>query len=60
MLYRTKDSMSDLVIADFGLSKIMNQSKFEGLMTTCGTPVIGNIIGNTFILKLNNDIANFY
>ena len=39
MLYRTKDKTSDLVIADFGLSKIMNQNTFDGLMTTCGTPV---------------------
>ncbi|KAJ3308512.1 hypothetical protein HDU76_003897, partial [Blyttiomyces sp. JEL0837] len=38
LLFKTKDSLSELVIADFGLSKIMDPSTFDGLMTTCGTP----------------------
>ncbi|KAJ3195399.1 hypothetical protein HK101_000366 [Irineochytrium annulatum] len=38
LLFRTKDSLSELVIADFGLSKIMDPETYDGLMTTCGTP----------------------
>ncbi|KAJ3020537.1 hypothetical protein HKX48_000674 [Thoreauomyces humboldtii] len=38
LLFKTKDSLKDLVIADFGLSRIVDEDKFEGLMTTCGTP----------------------
>ena len=38
MLYRSKDPDSELVIADFGLSKIMDAQKYSILMTTCGTP----------------------
>ncbi|KAI9336025.1 calcium/calmodulin-dependent protein kinase type I [Zopfochytrium polystomum] len=38
LLYRNKETLADLVIADFGLSKIMDANTFEGLMTTCGTP----------------------
>ncbi|KAJ3415986.1 hypothetical protein HDV05_003583 [Chytridiales sp. JEL 0842] len=38
LLFKTKDSLSQLVIADFGLSKMMDPTKFDGLMTTCGTP----------------------
>ncbi|KAI9006181.1 kinase-like domain-containing protein [Gaertneriomyces semiglobifer] len=38
LLFKSKQSLSDLVIADFGLSKIMDPDKFDGLMTTCGTP----------------------
>ncbi|KAJ3052362.1 hypothetical protein HK097_006457 [Rhizophlyctis rosea] len=38
LLFKTKESLSELVIADFGLSKIMDPEKFDGLMTTCGTP----------------------
>ncbi|KAJ3273029.1 hypothetical protein HK104_004349 [Borealophlyctis nickersoniae] len=38
LLFKNRESLSDLVIADFGLSKIMDPEKFDGLMTTCGTP----------------------
>ncbi|KAI8903459.1 putative calmodulin-dependent protein kinase type 1 [Powellomyces hirtus] len=38
LLFKTKESLKDLVIADFGLSRIVDEDKFEGLMTTCGTP----------------------
>ncbi|KAJ3101988.1 hypothetical protein HDU97_000901 [Phlyctochytrium planicorne] len=38
LLFRTKESLSELVIADFGLSKIMDPETYDGLMTTCGTP----------------------
>ncbi|RHZ87408.1 hypothetical protein Glove_35g23 [Diversispora epigaea] len=38
LLFRTKDEDSDLLIADFGLSKIIDSEKFHILTTTCGTP----------------------
>ncbi|TPX37969.1 hypothetical protein SmJEL517_g00255 [Synchytrium microbalum] len=37
LLFRSKDS-DELVLADFGLSKIMGESNFEALKTMCGTP----------------------
>lgn len=38
VLFQTADEDSDLVIADFGLSRIVDEEKFRMLMTTCGTP----------------------
>lgn len=38
VLFQTKDEGSDLVIADFGLSRIVDEEKFRMLTTTCGTP----------------------
>lgn len=38
LLFRTKDDDSDLLIADFGLSKMIDESTFSALTTTCGTP----------------------
>lgn len=38
LLFRTPDEDSDLLIADFGLSRIIDQEKFHVLTTTCGTP----------------------
>ncbi|KAI8809109.1 kinase-like domain-containing protein [Cladochytrium replicatum] len=38
LLFRERDSFDDIVIADFGLSKIMDPETYDGLMTTCGTP----------------------
>jgi serine/threonine protein kinase len=38
LLFRTKDEDSDLLIADFGLSRIIDTAKFHVLTTTCGTP----------------------
>ncbi|TGZ81200.1 Pkinase-domain-containing protein [Ascodesmis nigricans] len=37
LLFRTPDESSELLIADFGLSRILNEDQFV-LMTTCGTP----------------------
>ena len=37
LLFKTRDS-SELVLADFGLSKIVDTDKIDGLRTTCGTP----------------------
>lgn len=38
LLFRTSDEDSDLLIADFGLSRIIDSDKFHVLTTTCGTP----------------------
>lgn len=38
LIFKTKNGLSDLLIADFGLSKIMDPSQYDVLMTTCGTP----------------------
>jgi len=38
LLFRTPDENSDLLIADFGLSRIVDEEKFHALTTTCGTP----------------------
>lgn len=39
LLFRSKDENSDLLIADFGLSKVIDENTFSALTTTCGTPV---------------------
>ncbi|KAL1917868.1 uncharacterized protein VTP21DRAFT_3702 [Calcarisporiella thermophila] len=38
LLFRTHHEDSDLLIADFGLSRIMDAERFSVLTTTCGTP----------------------
>ncbi|KAG6026979.1 hypothetical protein E4U41_001088 [Claviceps citrina] len=38
LLFRTPEDNADLLIADFGLSRIMEEEKFHVLTTTCGTP----------------------
>lgn len=38
LLFRTMDEDSDLLIADFGLSRIIDEEQFRMLTTTCGTP----------------------
>lgn len=38
LLFKTEDEESDLLIADFGLSRIIDSEKFHALTTTCGTP----------------------
>lgn len=38
LLFQTPDDDSDLLIADFGLSRIIDEEKFRMLTTTCGTP----------------------
>lgn len=38
LLFRTKAEDSDLLIADFGLSKMTDESTFTALQTVCGTP----------------------
>jgi len=38
LLFRTPEDNADLMIADFGLSRIMDEEQFHVLTTTCGTP----------------------
>ncbi|GAA95644.1 uncharacterized protein L969DRAFT_85339 [Mixia osmundae IAM 14324] len=38
LLFRSKEEDSDLLIADFGLSRVIDDSQFTVLTTTCGTP----------------------
>ncbi|KAH7036644.1 kinase-like domain-containing protein [Linnemannia elongata] len=38
LLFKTEAEDSELLIADFGLSKIIDKEKFDLLTTTCGTP----------------------
>jgi calcium/calmodulin-dependent protein kinase I len=38
LLFRTPEDNADLLIADFGLSRIMHEEQFHVLTTTCGTP----------------------
>jgi len=38
LLFRTPAEDADLLIADFGLSRIIDSDKFHLLTTTCGTP----------------------
>ncbi|KKA30989.1 hypothetical protein TD95_002945 [Thielaviopsis punctulata] len=38
LLFRTTEDNSELLIADFGLSRVMDEQKFHVLTTTCGTP----------------------
>lgn len=38
LLFHTPEEDSDLLIADFGLSRIIDEEKFRMLTTTCGTP----------------------
>ncbi|CAG8689662.1 576_t:CDS:2, partial [Acaulospora colombiana] len=38
LLFKTSDENSDLLIADFGLSRIIDSETFHILTTTCGTP----------------------
>lgn len=38
LLFRTPEDNADLLVADFGLSRIMDEESFHVLTTTCGTP----------------------
>jgi len=38
LLFRSKDEDADLLIADFGLSRAIDDSRMSVLTTTCGTP----------------------
>ena len=38
LLFRTHEDNAELLIADFGLSRIIDEEQFRILTTTCGTP----------------------
>jgi calcium/calmodulin-dependent protein kinase I len=54
LIYKSKTSkLEDVMVTDFGLSKIMDQSAFESLRTTCGTPVINpSLLIILFLIQL--------
>jgi len=38
LLFRTPAEEADIMIADFGLSRVMEEEKFQQLTEICGTP----------------------
>ena len=44
LLFRTKEEDSDLLIADFGLSRIIDKDKYHLLTTTCGSKRSNDVI----------------
>ena len=38
LLFRTKAEDADIMIADFGLSRVLDDEKFHMLTEICGTP----------------------
>jgi serine/threonine protein kinase len=38
LIFRTKKEDADIMIADFGLSRVMEEEKFHLLTEVCGTP----------------------
>lgn len=49
LLFKTKDEDADLLIADFGLSKVIDEEKMNSLQTTVGTP--GYMAPEVFLKK---------
>lgn len=42
LLFRTKDEDADIMIADFGLSRVMEEEKLQLLTEICGTPGVSH------------------
>lgn len=42
LLFRTKAEDADIMIADFGLSRIMSEDKLQLLTEICGTPGVSD------------------
>ena len=38
LIFRTKKEDADVMIADFGLSRVMEEERFQMLTEICGTP----------------------
>lgn len=43
LLFRTKAEDADIMIADFGLSRVMDENRHILLTEICGTPGVSNI-----------------
>ena len=43
LLFRTKAEDADIMIADFGLSRVLDEEKFQLLHEVCGTPGVSSI-----------------
>ena len=44
LLFRTKEEEADIMIADFGLSRVMDDEKFHLLTEICGTPGVRSFL----------------
>jgi len=43
LLFRTEKEDADIMIADFGLSRIMEEEKLNQLTEICGTPGVRDV-----------------
>lgn len=50
LLFKSSDENSDLLIADFGLSRVIDDTKFNALTTTCGTPGLSSV----FVIQVDH------
>jgi hypothetical protein len=55
LLFRTKSSDADIMIADFGLSRVMDANKFSLLTEICGTPGVSQSIYISFAFASGTD-----
>jgi hypothetical protein len=53
LLFRTQAEEADIMIADFGLSRIMEEEKLNKLTEICGTP--GVCVLPCFVLSCSED-----
>lgn len=44
LLFRTPAEDADIMIADFGLSRVMEEDRFHALTEICGTPGVCRVI----------------
>jgi calcium/calmodulin-dependent protein kinase I len=49
LLFRTKAEDADIMIADFGLSRVMDNDQFQLLHEVCGTPGV-RLLSSFFFL----------
>ena len=50
LLFRTREEDADIMIADFGLSRIMEEEKLNMLTEICGTPGVRNCVKHCFFV----------
>ena len=54
LLFRTTEEDADIMLADFGLSRIMEEEKLNMLTEICGTP------GVSFVIVFQKEKALFF
>lgn len=52
LLFRTVEEDADIMIADFGLSRVMEEEKLNLLTEVCGTPGV-SLFSSVFVLLTN-------